>query len=148
MIVADRNNNRVVLLDGEKGTAIDTWTSELHFDDCEKPAIWSVRVDEAARQVYVATSSFGSGSSCPNATKAARIVILSLPPASTALRASRNTATSPTNVVGYAVVTDGGFPHELCADEKTGAVLAAAVDTADLPVADRGIAAVTRYIKA
>jgi len=159
VVVADRNNNRVVLLDGMKGTTIGTWTTELHFDDCTKPSIWSVRVDQGARLVYVATSSFGSGSACPNATKAARIVVVALP--STAMAATsasesnarNNVGTASTyasnpNVVGYAVVSDGGFPHELCADDHSGAVLAAAVDSADLPAADRGIRAVTRYIKA
>ena len=62
--------------------------------------------------VYVATSSFGSGSACPNATKAARIVVVALPStAMAAISASESNArnndgtastyASNPNVVGY-----------------------------------------------
>jgi hypothetical protein len=140
VVVADRNNNRLRFLDADSGVAVGEWPpSVFALGDCALPSVWSVRIDSAARLIFVGVSNFGSGAGCPppaaGDTQAA-IKVFQVPPPG-AVPATADVATT--------IPVEHGFPHEICLDASTGAVYSAAVDSADLPTGT-GLGAVTRYI--
>ena len=140
VIVADRNNNRLRFLNAASGALLGEWSpSTFAVGNCDLPAVWAVRIDNASGLVLVGTSNFGAGAGCPppaDADKQGVIVVLNLPPPGASIAAP--------NVVTKIPMAHG-FPHEICVDASTGAVYAAAVDTSDLPP-NVGLGAITKYV--
>ena len=116
VFVADRNHNRVRVFDAETGKEVSgAWSAVFASAKCEKPSVWSVRIDAASRQIFVANSNFGAGSSCPAVAVDAhsgRVAVLPLPP------------NGPIVEPGLADVEfvdlAHGFPHEICVDNADG----------------------------
>lgn len=137
--VADRGNHRVLFLNRTDGSPfLPGWSLPFSTDSCPRPAVWTVRVAPNLNggTLFVGTSTFGSGSDCPNATAhTGRLHVLPLP----------SSGSSPAPEVLAEVELPHGFPHEICVDTGNGDVYAAAVDTADLPPAAAGVQALTRY---
>ena len=83
--VADRNHNRLRAFEAATGAEVPgAYTAVFSSPGCTKPAVWSVRVDPASSQLFVANSNFGSGSACPAVAATAhegRVAIIPLPKA-------------------------------------------------------------------
>lgn len=116
VFVADRNHNRVRVFDASTGQEISgEWSSVFCSASCDKPSVWSVRIDAVLRRAFVANSNFGAGSSCPSVAAGAhsgRVAIVPLP---------GNGSIAEPNLadVGFVDLVHG-FPHEICVDSEDG----------------------------
>lgn len=141
--VADRNNNQLRSFNSTSGLELRTpLRAPFASPECAKPAVWSVRTDDTTKQLFVAHSTFGSGSACPSCAQpsatchAGEITVLPAP-----VKAPAGTGAA----VPTTLRVPAGFPHEICVDGRDGSVFSAAVDSSDLPAGQGGILALTKY---
>jgi hypothetical protein len=91
------------------------WSAVFASAKCDSPSVWSVRINRALKQVFVANSNFGAGSDCPSVPADAhsgRVAIVPLPP--------NGSITEPAlDEVGFVHLAHG-FPHEICVDPADG----------------------------
>jgi hypothetical protein len=116
LFVADRNHNRIRVFSADTGKEISgDWSAIFASAKCDKPSVWSVRVNRALKSVFVATSNFGAGSACPSVAADAhsgRVAIVPLPQ-------NGSIAEPALAEVGFVDLAHG-FPHEICVDPEDG----------------------------